>query len=235
MTTSIETAPSASTKVASASLARQPIVDRKGRLHGYELLFRGAPPPNHDAFNADRATAEVLVTAACDLGWQRLGGGHPLFVNVDEGLLMGDLIALAPAADTIIEVVEQVEVTDEVHERIVQLREAGFRVALDDFVPGSSAERLLGLADFVKVDVLQVPVLRVAGAGQPAARAQPGRHRREGRERADPRAGPRSRVRPVPGLPVRPPRRPAVPCPVAAALGLPAAACRAVPGRRRHD
>jgi EAL and modified HD-GYP domain-containing signal transduction protein len=141
-------------------LARQPIVDRKGRLHGYELLFRGAPPPTHDAFDGHRATAEVLVTAACDLGWHRLGGGHPLFVNVDEGLLLGDLIALAPAADTIIEVVEQVEVTDEVHERIVQLREGGFRVALDDFVPGSSAERLLPLADFVKVDVLQVPVLQ---------------------------------------------------------------------------
>jgi c-di-GMP-related signal transduction protein len=138
-----------------ASLARQPIVDRSGHLHGYELLFRGAWPP--EGFDGDRATADVLVTAACDLGWQRLGGGHPLFLNVDSGLLMGELIDLAPAEHTVIEVVEQVEVDDAVHDRIVQLRDSGFRIALDDFVPGSSAERLLPLADVVKIDVLMTP------------------------------------------------------------------------------
>jgi EAL and modified HD-GYP domain-containing signal transduction protein len=42
-------------------------------------------------------------------------------------------------------------------ECIVALRESGFRVALDDFVPESSAERLLPLADIVKIDVLQIP------------------------------------------------------------------------------
>ncbi len=137
------------------ALARQPIVDRSGQLHGYELLFRGTAPAT--GFDGDRATAEVLVTAACDLGWQRLGGGHPLFLNVDYGLLMGDLIDLAPADQTVIEVVEQVEVDEAVVARILQLREAGFRIALDDFVPGSSAERLLPLADIVKLDVLTIP------------------------------------------------------------------------------
>src|SRR4051794_7001237 len=140
-----------------ASLARQPIVDRVGRLHGYELLFRGAPPPHDPAFDGDRATADVLVTAACDLGWQRLGGGHPLFLNVDGGLLLGELIDLAPVEDTVIEIVEQVDVDEAVRERLIQLREHGFRIALDDFVPSSDAERLLPLVDIVKIDVLQTP------------------------------------------------------------------------------
>ncbi len=145
-----------------ASLARQPIVDRSGQLHGYELLFRGEQP---GAFDGDRATADVLVTAACDLGWQRLGGGHPLFLNVDHGLLLGDrvdFVDLAPADMTVIEVVEHVDVDDAVVERVLTLRDKGFRIALDDFVPGSSAERLLPLADVVKIDVLQTPVERWA-------------------------------------------------------------------------
>lgn len=143
-------------RTGTASLARQPIVDRDGQLHGYELLFRGERHPD-GLFDGDRATAEVLVAAACELGWDRLGGGHPLFLNVDTGLLMDDLIDLAPPEHTVIEVVEHVEVDDAVHARVVQLREAGYRIALDDFVPGSSAERLLPHADVVKLDVLTLP------------------------------------------------------------------------------
>ncbi|GAB3598175.1 EAL domain-containing protein [Angustibacter peucedani] len=154
MTTTSGTALGADQAAASASLARQPIVDRSGRLHGYELLFRGADPRE---VGGDRATADVLVTAACDLGWQRLGGGHPLFLNVDHGMLLGDLIALAPAEQTVIEVLEHVEVDAAVVERVTALRDHGFRIALDDFVAGSSAELLLSLADLVKVDVLQTP------------------------------------------------------------------------------
>lgn len=138
-----------------ASLARQPIVDRSGALYGYELLFRGRVPEG--GFDGDRATAEVLVTAACDLGWQRLGGGHPLFLNVDKGLLLGSLIDLAPSELTFIEVVESVRVDAAVHERLVQLREAGFRIALDDFEPGTAAEELIPLAHIAKIDVLQTP------------------------------------------------------------------------------
>lgn len=137
-----------------ASLARQPIVDRIGQLHGYELLFRGE---QSGPFDGDRATADVLVTAACDLGWQRLGGGRPLYLNVDQGLLLADLVDLAPADQTVIEVLEHVDVDDAVLERIMTLRDKGFRIALDDFVPGSPAERLLPLADVVKLDVLRTP------------------------------------------------------------------------------
>jgi c-di-GMP-related signal transduction protein len=136
-------------------LARQPIVDRGGQLYGYELLFRGRVPQT--GFDGDRATAEVLVAAACDLGWQRLGGGHPLFLNVDTGLLLGSLIDLAPSEHTVIEVVEGVEAGRAVRQRLGQLREAGFRIALDDFVPGTAAEQLLPFAHVAKIDVLQTP------------------------------------------------------------------------------
>jgi c-di-GMP-related signal transduction protein len=136
-------------------LARQPLVDRAGELYGYELLFRGPGGPG--AVSGDRATAEVLVTAACDLGWERLGGGLPLFLNVDVGLLSGPLIDLAPVELTVIEVLEGIDVGHAVVARVSELRERGYRIALDDYVPGSTADLLLPLADVVKIDVLDQP------------------------------------------------------------------------------
>lgn len=148
---------SATGKATSATvLARQPIVDRSGDCHGYELLFRGGPPPS-DVVEDDRATAGVLVAAACDIGWELLGGGRPLYLNVGTGLLFDSVLDMAPPDVTVLEVLERITVDDLLVERLSELRERGFRLALDDFVPGSDAERLLEHVDVVKVDVLAVP------------------------------------------------------------------------------
>jgi c-di-GMP phosphodiesterase len=153
------------------ALARQPIVDRNGRAYGYELLFRGAGPTGSSAAG-DRATAGVLVGAACDIGWGSLGGGRPLFVNVGAGMLHDPVLELAPPKATVLEVLEDVDVDDATIVRVQQLRALGYDIALDDFVPGSSAERLVPLARFVKIDVLQTPseafeplVARLHGGG----------------------------------------------------------------------
>lgn len=135
------------------ALARQPIVDRHGRAYGYELLFRG--PGTADASpDGDRATAGVLVGAACDIGWSRLGGGRPLFVNVGTGMLLDPVLQMAPADLTVLEVLEDVEVDDRIIERLNELRALGYDLALDDFDEDTAAERLLPLARFVKIDVL---------------------------------------------------------------------------------
>lgn len=137
-------------------LARQPIVDRAGACHGYELLFRGGPPPSAGSED-DRATAGVLVTAACDIGWDRLGGGRPLYLNVGSGLLFDSVLEMTPPEVTVLEVLERITVDGALVERLRELRERGFRLALDDFVPGSAAETLVEHVDVVKVDVLAVP------------------------------------------------------------------------------
>jgi EAL and modified HD-GYP domain-containing signal transduction protein len=137
-------------------LARQPIVDRSGTCHGYELLFRGGPVPTVHTED-DRATAGVLVAAACDIGWETLGGGRPLYLNVGEGLLFDNVIEMTPPEAVVLEVLERITVDETLVERLAELRARGFRLALDDFVPGSDAERLVSQVDVVKVDALQVP------------------------------------------------------------------------------
>ncbi len=148
-------ASSLGTAATTTSLARQAVIDRQGQVHGYELLFRGPVPPT--GFDGASATSQVLVVAVCDLGWHRLGGGRPLFVNVDGEMLASPLLTLAPSDHTVIEIVEDVVVDDAVEARVHELRALGYRVALDDFVTGGPAERLLPYADVVKVDVLTTP------------------------------------------------------------------------------
>ncbi|HET8615666.1 MAG TPA: HDOD domain-containing protein [Actinomycetales bacterium] len=148
---------SATMRTTSATmLARQPIVDRTGACHGYELLFRGGPPPT-EATEDDRATAGVLVAAACDIGWELLGGGRPLYLNVGTGLLFDSVLEMTPPEVTVLEVLERITVDGALVERLAELRARGFRLALDDFVPGSPAEVLVEHVDVVKVDVLEVP------------------------------------------------------------------------------
>jgi EAL and modified HD-GYP domain-containing signal transduction protein len=54
----------------------------------------------------------------------------------------------------VLEILETVEITDEVIAAIAGLTRAGYRIALDDFVWGSGHERLLALASYVKLDLL---------------------------------------------------------------------------------
>jgi c-di-GMP phosphodiesterase len=148
---------SSSGKTTSATvLARQPIVDRTGACHGYELLFRGGPAPILSAED-DHATAGVLVAAACDIGWELLGGGRPLYLNVGTGLLFDSVLEMTPPEAVVLEVLERVTVDEQLVERLSQLHERGFRLALDDFVPTSAAETLVEHVDVVKIDVLDVP------------------------------------------------------------------------------
>ena len=53
-------------------VGRQPIFDSKLKVHGYELLFRGAGPADSDAM-----TADVLVHSGLDLGLPSLVGNKP--------------------------------------------------------------------------------------------------------------------------------------------------------------
>lgn len=151
VTTSPQLTPPAASR---CGLARQPIVDLAGDVQGYELLFRGLA---NEPFDGERATATVLVTAACDIGWGRLGGILDLYINVDRLDMLERVLAAAPTEHTVVELVETLPVDDELMARLQLLRAQGLRFALDDFVEGSAAERLLGLVDVVKLDVLAVP------------------------------------------------------------------------------
>lgn len=135
-------------------LGRQPILDRKEMLAAYELLFRS---PHFDGAQIDDdvvASHTVIHHAFTELGVEAVLGRHPGFINLNAPLLMSHVIELLPRTKVVLEILETVEVNGELVRRCTELKEIGFKLALDDFV-GHEHEftPLLELVDIVKVDV----------------------------------------------------------------------------------
>lgn len=131
-------------------VARQPILDLRGRVHGYELLFRSGP----EAFfrgDGDLATRTMLDNTVM-FGLERLTGGLPAFVNCTREALTEDLVHVLPPSMTVLEILENLEPTPSLIAACRRLKAAGFRLALDDFTWMPKFEPLVELADYVKVD-----------------------------------------------------------------------------------
>jgi c-di-GMP phosphodiesterase len=138
-------------------VARQPILDTRLEVAGYELLFRtaGAGPGTAALVtDADRATSEVVVDAIGELGLDRLVGGRDAYVNVSRELLLAVRPLPLPPERIVLELLEDQDVDDDLVGVARELTRDGFTLALDDFVYRPDLEPLLGLARVVKVDVL---------------------------------------------------------------------------------
>lgn len=142
-------------------VARQPILDERGQVFGYELLYRGAPGDTTCAVKSDLASASVITSAMLDLGLDTLTGGHRAFLNVTGSLVIEQIDALVPPDDVVLELLETIEVTEDLIAACARLKAKGYVLALDDFVGGSAAEALLPYVSFVKVDVLNTPMAEV--------------------------------------------------------------------------
>jgi c-di-GMP phosphodiesterase len=147
----VTTAVAPATDAPRVLFARQAIVDRRGRLAGYELLYRGPRGADGEIPDAEHATCSVLVGAFAEVGFAAAVGGSTAFLNVTERFLREvDPLPLVPEA-TVLELLEDAQPTPELLSRLRALRAQGFRVALDDYTPSSTP--LLDVADLVKVDL----------------------------------------------------------------------------------
>ncbi|HEY1766860.1 MAG TPA: HDOD domain-containing protein [Terracidiphilus sp.] len=131
-------------------IARQPILDLHGNVHGYELLFR-AGTENAFRGDCDLATRTMLDNAVI-FGLERLTGGLTAFVNCTREALTENLVDILPPTLCVLEILETVEPTPELVEACRKLKMAGFRLALDDFIWSPKYEPLIELADYIKVD-----------------------------------------------------------------------------------
>ncbi|MBW8329808.1 MAG: EAL domain-containing protein [Thiobacillus sp.] len=136
-------------------LARQPIVDAEHRLFAYELLFRQSlASVSAQITNQLQAGVEIISNTLC-LGPEWLLQGRLAFINLDEATLMSDFVCLLPPHHVVYEILETVPVTPVLIARIRELRQLGYRFALDDFVALDEYRPLLPMIDFVKLDVLE--------------------------------------------------------------------------------
>jgi c-di-GMP-related signal transduction protein len=135
-------------------VGRQPMYDRLGDVVGYELLFRGTAGATSASSRNAFATSQVIVTAFTEFGLDQLVGDRPCFVNLTREFLVGELPVPFDYGQTVLEVLESVPVDDRVYSGVKDLVERGYTIALDDFQWGAGIARLLPLATYVKIDML---------------------------------------------------------------------------------
>jgi EAL and modified HD-GYP domain-containing signal transduction protein len=138
-----------------AFIARQPIVDGRHQLMAYELLFRHSAQAQSAHVDSDLdAGLTVISNTLCNMGTDWLLKGKLAFVNMELSMLMSDFSSLLPHEKVVIEILEAVVPSPEVLARLAELKEAGYRFALDDFHPQAGSDKFLPFASFVKLDVL---------------------------------------------------------------------------------
>jgi EAL and modified HD-GYP domain-containing signal transduction protein len=142
-------------------LARQPILGRDQHLVAFELLFRTAGSTEANVTDDAAATAAV-ISHASQLGMDHVVGAQLAFVNVNAVALMSDYVRFLPVDKVILEILETVQATPELVERVAELKSLGFKFALDDVVAESdNVRKLVELVDIIKIDVKGVDAARL--------------------------------------------------------------------------
>jgi EAL and modified HD-GYP domain-containing signal transduction protein len=143
------------------SVVRQPILDLRGRVHAYELHYRGGLSPDGvSAFNR-------LIETAGSLGLEKprelkkLTGKLTAFVCCPLEALNEQLAQVLPASLTVLEIGPTLEVSPEIVSTCRQMKALGFRFALEDFANEPRRTSLLELADYITVDFCRtIPEVR---------------------------------------------------------------------------
>ena len=136
-----------------AFIGRQAILDQQKNVYAYEILFRSglknAFDPNLDG---NVATQSVMVNAMLDFGMNKLVSDKRAFINFTEQNLLNRAPKLLPSENVVVEILETVQPTPEILQVVQELKAAGYKIALDDFVLMPGYEPLIDMADIIKVD-----------------------------------------------------------------------------------
>lgn len=142
-----------------AFIARQPILDDARRVIGYELLFRASDAAECFSGSPEVASARVIADALGSFGLDVMTHGRLAFINLTRSVLLDRVTTLLPPAGVVLELLEEIEADAEVLACCRDLKQKGYALALDDFVPSPANRELIPLADYVKVDLAAVPDL----------------------------------------------------------------------------
>lgn len=138
-------------------VARQPIFKRNKEVFAYELLFRSGLTNYFDPLqDGEEATSKVITNSFLLIGIPTITEGKKAFINFSEEMLLKGYPSLFSKEITVVEVLETVGATPEVIAACGKLVEAGYVLALDDFLYEDRFVPLIKLARIIKFDIRQM-------------------------------------------------------------------------------
>ncbi|OHE07684.1 MAG: diguanylate phosphodiesterase [Sulfurimonas sp. RIFOXYD12_FULL_33_39] len=112
-------------------LGRQPILDISGNLDSYEVLYSQKDKANSYGEN-DFIPAAIISNLLNKFGTNQVLGSRRALVKVGEKFLLSDIIFTIPREFFIFSLLEEIEMSQRVVERLQQLKEKGYVLALDE-------------------------------------------------------------------------------------------------------
>jgi EAL and modified HD-GYP domain-containing signal transduction protein len=151
-------------------VARQPIFTTNLEVYGYELLYRDSDNSTSFAgMSSFKATASVLITTL-ENGINHIVGDKKAFINFDADFIKNFIPEILDEKQMVIEILENVKVDDELIDRIKELREMGYKIALDDFEEDISSYPLVPYSDIIKYDLMITPLDKIKKSVKMASR-----------------------------------------------------------------
>lgn len=136
------------------AVARHPIYHVDGDIFGYELLYRSVGCGNVATFPSDtEATLSVLAHGIHAIS-QDIAPGKRIFINFPKEILEAGHHRFLDTARYVIEILEHVTCDAAFTELVQGIKEAGYVLALDDYVGDSSFDPILPYVTFIKLDFL---------------------------------------------------------------------------------
>lgn len=139
-----------------AYIGRQPVIDRKQRVIGYELLYRHSAEATEAVISDEfEACANVMSNTLSNMGAEWLLGNGLAFLNITPALLCSELLSLLPGERIVLEF----EVSDDEAKSpdlpcmLRQARNKGFLIGLENVLPNKHTLPLVEIADFIKLDI----------------------------------------------------------------------------------
>ncbi len=143
-------------------LGRQPILDTKKQIIAYELLFRSKDSLIEAEVEDDlQATSTVIVNTLSQFGLDQVLGTKQGFLNVSASFLLSETVNLLPPDRIVLEILEDVPISPLIVSRCEQLKDMGFKLALDDFDYRAEHDALFPIIDYVKIDLTITPLAKL--------------------------------------------------------------------------
>ena len=115
-------------------VARQEIVNAKGGIFGYELLFRDSKEGINHFPKHLKATSQVLLNTLTHMDLNEVIGPRGVaFVNADHTVFESNILEILDRDRFVIELLETAELKPEVIEKLALLKGLGYKIAIDDF------------------------------------------------------------------------------------------------------
>ena len=133
-------------------LARQAIFDSDYKSVAYELLYRNSKENRFDT-SVDEDTATMKLISNCvAIGLGELTNEKKAFINFTNGLIKNEFPSILPKDMVVIEILESVKATNEIIIALNNLKNKGYKLALDDVVGKTKYWEFGKIIDIYKID-----------------------------------------------------------------------------------